>query len=338
LAVLAFTFVRASALESGGKLSKSLVEIAGALANRTKDSLAQEWDVVDALIAEIARGMNRLPLDQDGPRSRFLAALFEIRRKHLDGDLLWKNVDIDGLDLAAGGAMRRALLDPDLEERIVKPQVERLIEDCTTRHSLGKVIALRGAFAKYVDAGAIVTVMERVAKDDLKASEWFVGLRQQDRVNDAEMQRDRAVTEASRTRAEAEEARARLEKAIFERDVAKAALNQASQTNAEASDAQLRQAKLDVLRSLSGLALTIKGSATAKDDPALLQRVDFALRREGLTPIAEAGETVGYDAALHDAQGTHIDPGAPVSVGRGGYMYDSGEETLVLVKAHVSTT
>ena len=334
--LVANAFVKSAAVAAGSKPSKNFLLIANALAARTKASVVQEWIEVDPLILDISRGMTRLPLDQDGPRSRFLAALFEIRRKHLDGELLWKGADIDALDLAAGGAMRRALQDPDISERVVRSKVEQLIKECATRRDLGKLVALRGAFAKYIEPNAIIAVMQRVAKEDPKANEWYVGLRQQEVVNKAEAACKEALEEANQARGKAEEAVQRFEKAIAERDSARAALNQAAEANAEASDAQLRQAKLDVLRTLASLAVTIKGSAAIKDDPSILQRVDFALRREGLTAIADSGDSVSYDPALHDAQGNHVETGAQVSVGRAGYSYDLGEETLVLLKAHVS--
>lgn len=336
LPLVASAFVRSAGAESASELSQPLLDLAGALADRTKTSVGQEWDHTDAIIGEIARAVNRLPLDESGPRSRFLAALFEIRRKHLGNDLLWKNVDLDGLDLAAGGVMRRALLDDDVAERIIRPEVERYMAACSTRHGVARLIALRGSFARFIDAGAVTAVLERVARDDPKAGEWFRGLRQQDRMNAATLERDLAIQDAARARMLAEGAEKRTEKALAERDVARSALNRASQANVQASDAQLRQAKLDVLRSLASLAVTIKDSTAAKDDPALLQRLGFALRREGLVEIAVLGETVTYDPALHDAQGEHIDPGTSVSVGRSGYTYDSGDESLVLVKAHVS--
>lgn len=340
LPLVANAFARAASAEEG-KPSTELLELAGVLADRTKAAVGRDWEQADSLVAGIALGMNRVPLDEDGPRSRFMAALFEMRSRLLNGDLLWKHTDPDidrlaALDRAAGGVMRRALLDPVLGERIVKPEVERFMSECRTRHDLGRLVALRGSFAQYVDARDMIAAMGRVAKHDPKANEWFQGLRQQDRVDSAASERDTAAQEAARANTRAHEAERRTEQALADRDAGKADLLRASEANAEASDAQLRQAKLDVLRSLTSLAVTIKGSAAALDDPALLQRLAFALRREGLTEIASSGETVTYDPARHDAQGEHIDPGTPVTVGRSGYTYHSGDESLVLVKAHVS--
>lgn len=337
LALIARVFVRAASCEDASSdPSRHLLDLASALADRVKTSVGQEWSSADSAIADIARGMNRLPVDSDGPRTRFLAGLYEIRRQHLDGELLWRNVDMHALDQGAGGALRRALLDPDLAERIVKPEVLKFAAECRTRHGLGQLIALRGSFAQYLDERTIAEAMSRVAKEDRKAQEWYEGLRQQSQLEDSMRQRDDARLAADQARRAAGEAEQRAAKASADRDEAMAALHRASQSNALASDAQLRQAKLDVLKTLANLAVTIRSSVAAQEDPALLQRVGFALQREGLSETATTGETVKYDPVLHDAQGEHIDPGDAVSVGRPGYTYDSGDEELVLVKAHVS--
>lgn len=335
LALVAGAFARASALQSVPSRSSSHQDLAAVLAERTKTSVGEDWTQADQRVKDVAIGMNRLPLDEEGPRSKFLAALFDIRRQHLDGDLLWKSIELDDLHHAAGGVMRRVLLDPDLAERIVRPAVAQFAADCSTRHDLGKLVALRGTFAAYVDERALTTAMARVAKDDRKAAEWLRGLRQQELLDSVTKQRDAAVHEAVTAKAATAEAEDRAERALADRDASSAALRRAGEKAVEASDAQLRQAKLDVLRSLASLAVTIRESAAAKEDPALIQRLGFALRREGLVEIASSGETVNYDPGLHDAQGDHIDSGTPVIVSRCGYTYDSGDEQLVLVKAHV---
>lgn len=335
LALVAGAFARASALESVPSRSSSHQDLASVLAQRTQTSVGEDWAQADQRVKDVAMGMNRLPLDEEGPRSKFLAALFDIRRQHLDGDLLWKSIELDDLHRAAGGVMRRVLLDPDLAERIVRPAVAQFAAECSTRHDLGKLVALRGTFASYVDERALTTAMSRVAKDDRKMAEWFRGLRQQELLDSVARQRDAAVQEALTAKAATAEAEKRAEKALADRDAASAALKRASEKAVQASEAQLRQAKLDVLRSLASLAVTIRESAAAKDDPALTQRLGFALRREGLVEIADSGETVNYDPGLHDAQGDHIDSGTPVIVSRCGYTYDSRDEQLVLVKAHV---
>lgn len=285
LALVAGAFARATALESVPSRSSSHQDLAAVLAERTRTSVGEDWTQADQRVKDVAIGMNRLPLDEEGPRSKFLAALFDIRRQHLDGDLLWKSIELDDLHRAAGGVMRRALLDPDLAERIVRPAVAQFAAECFTRHDLGKLVTLRGTFAAYVDERALTAAMARVAKDDRKAAEWFRGLRQQELLDSVAKQRDAAVHEAETAKAATAEAEDRAARALADRDAASAALKRSSERAVQASDAQLRQAKLDVLRSLASLAVTIRESAAANEDPA---RIPAHLRN-----AKEANEKIG---------------------------------------------
>jgi molecular chaperone GrpE (heat shock protein) len=198
------------------------------------------------------------------------------------------------------------------------------------------LIALRGSFARFISAGALTAAMERVAQNDARAAEWMVHLRRDETVSEL---RDKAI-EATRAAEDAETratgAQSQLERLNTELATVREQLRKAVEHNADAGEAQLRQAKLDVLRSLANLASHVLGSQAAQEDPSLSQRVEFTLRREGLSIIGSSGESVPYDPALHDAQGQHVNPGSPVSVGRGGYTYDAGNETVVLAKALVS--
>lgn len=336
LELVANAFTRAAASERRAAPSKDFLALADALARRTASSSVDEWATTGVAMPAVARAMSLLPLEESGPRARYLASLYARRPELLMSDALWADADLVSLHAAAGGELRRAFQDPELEEVVIRPAVETSLAGCTTRHDLGTLIALRGSFARFISAGALTAAMERVAQNDARAAEWMVRLRRDDTVSELRDKAMAATRAAENAETRATGARTQLERLNTELATVREQLRKAIDHNADAGEAQLRQAKLDVLRSLANLASHVFGSPAAQEDPSLGQRVEFTLRREGLSIIGSPGESVPYDPALHDAQGEHVNPGSPVSVGRSGYTYDAGNETVVLAKALVS--
>jgi hypothetical protein len=336
LHLIAHVFVVAAGSTGAQTPAKPVLDLAGFLADRISTSTDSEWSEMNSLLPRVGRELSRLPLDADGPRSRCLAAVFVVRRDLLLGELLWRGIDFDALDEATVGVLRRCLMDPDIADFVVKPRVQDFVAHCSTRHGLGRVVGMRGQFAKYVSAESIAEAVRRVASNDANVSGWLNLLQQKHVVDAALRARDEAVASVTESTAERADLERRLVMLQEQIAATKADLLRASAANKSVDEAHLRQAKLDVLRTLATLALTIKSSATASADATLSQRVDFALSREGLEPIAAAGASASYDPAVHDALGRHIDPGEPVSVGRAGYTYTDADIRLVLIKAQVS--
>src|SRR5204863_178274 len=81
---------------------------------------------------------------------RVLAAAYGARKALLKTEQPWRNTDVQSLSTAMDGPLRRALLDPDIEQTVVRPAVRALAKDCSTRHELSQLLGLRGAMTVFV--------------------------------------------------------------------------------------------------------------------------------------------------------------------------------------------
>lgn len=319
-------FIRVSSADQGDVPSKRTMQVAEVLAAKAGASFTREWDSVAAAIPDLARHSRRLPLDSSGARARLLSGVYAIRRDIIVQRAFWRDASLAELIEAAQGALRTALSDPTLADQVLAPLIAERLETLTTRSALSEVLALPSAFTRFVAPEKLRAAMQRVSGNDPVFGTWYDVISQASALSTAKTRAEEALAAADTEKLRAQAASEQLEQVQSALDAANALIQEGRKANEQARDAGNRQAKVDVLRSLASLALAFKESRSAKDDPALLQRVDFTLRREGLMPISASGESVGYDPALHDALGAHVEPGSTVIVLRPGYTYATGRK------------
>jgi hypothetical protein len=92
---------------------------------------------------------------------------------------------------------------------------------------------------------------------------------------------------------------------------------------------QLVQAMVDLVIDVEELA------ANGASSRALIHRVRAQARRVGLDPIDGAGEPSEMDRYRHRPVGAPIGDGAPVVVVRPGYIWRSGQDSVLVAKAVV---
>jgi hypothetical protein len=103
--------------------------------------------------------------------------------------------------------------------------------------------------------------------------------------------------------------------------------------------ARERQLRIGAMRALAESIMEVEELAAAGADAAVtVERVRAMAKRQSLTPIGRAGAAMAYDPAQHSAIGPAPIPGVPVLVIRPGYLWQSGEEEILLGKAQVIST
>jgi hypothetical protein len=100
--------------------------------------------------------------------------------------------------------------------------------------------------------------------------------------------------------------------------------------------ARRRQAEIDGVRMLAELASEVEELIVNETEPpVMIRQVRAWVKRSGLDPVGEAGETTRFDRTKHRAIAGRIRDGASVIVVRPGYVWARGSENVLLGKAVV---
>ena len=290
----------------------------------------RDWD-----LEALARAISALPFEPTGGRSLFVSALYQAAPDLAVDNSWWRGATFDELAEAAYGPLGSALEDPVISEKIVAPLVHQAIRQASSRKALAQLSMAPPALTRHVSGEAYRAAFERVAMTDAVAAEWVGALINAAELDAAHKRLAAAEANSAHARADAEELRAAAKQLRGENARMLDQLRQARQDSLTARDVHERQMRLELLTTLANVAISVLESPQAAEDIALRQQIEYVTSREGLTPIGEAGESVSFDPALHDAMGKHLEPGSRVTVLRAGYTYVSSQESLVLIKAQV---
>jgi hypothetical protein len=100
--------------------------------------------------------------------------------------------------------------------------------------------------------------------------------------------------------------------------------------------AQLEQRERDAVRALAELAIEVEELVTNEaSSRAVVHTVRSLTKLAGLRPIERAGEMTRFDRARHTSVGGRIADGAPVLVLRPGYIWNRGDEEILIARAVV---
>jgi hypothetical protein len=100
--------------------------------------------------------------------------------------------------------------------------------------------------------------------------------------------------------------------------------------------ARRRQAQIDAVRQLAELASEVEELlANETEPPVMIRQIRAWVKRSGLDPVGQAGESTRFDRAKHRPIMGRIRDGAPVIVVRPGYIWNRGGEDVLLGKAVV---
>lgn len=100
--------------------------------------------------------------------------------------------------------------------------------------------------------------------------------------------------------------------------------------------AQLEQRERDAVRALAELAIEIEELVTNEaSSRAIVHTVRSLTKLADLRPIERAGEMTRFDRTRHASVGGRIADGAPVLVLRPGYIWNRGDEEILIARAVV---
>ncbi len=119
--------------------------------------------------------------------------------------------------------------------------------------------------------------------------------------------------------------------------VIRAALSVPSKKDNPEDAARRRQSEIDSARRLAELASEVEELiANETEPPVMIRQVRAWVKRSGLDPVGQAGETTRFDRKKHQSIVGRIRDGASVVVVRPGYIWKRGsEEDVLLGKAVV---
>ena len=100
--------------------------------------------------------------------------------------------------------------------------------------------------------------------------------------------------------------------------------------------AQLEQRERDAVRALAELAIEVEELVTNEASArAVVHTVRSLTKLADLRPIERAGEMTRFDRTRHTSVGGRIADGAPVLVLRPGYIWNRGDEEVLIARAVV---
>jgi hypothetical protein len=100
--------------------------------------------------------------------------------------------------------------------------------------------------------------------------------------------------------------------------------------------ARRRQAQIDAVRQLAELASEVEELlANETEPPVMIRQIRAWVKRSGLDPVGQAGESTRFDRNKHRPIMGRIRDGASVIVVRPGYIWHRGGEDVLLGKAVV---
>jgi len=319
----------ASPMKPAPEADRCLRLLADAVDTASATDLAG-WD-----LGALARAASTLRFDHDGGRSRVVSAIFRRLPEEARRQRWWEGTDAGQLAEAARGRLGRVLEDEEVARLVVAPHVGQLVDQTSSRSGVALVWGLPSPLAVHVDGRRMARLVAEVARKDGTTDSWLKLLSNAQTVSDLEAEVS-LLTRALKT-AQENEVAAREQHERLSEQVRRTAEQLAAVRNADVSDrgSRDRQVRLDLLRSLAVVVAQVKQSDSARGDAALTRQLDHACRREGLTELASAGQTVAYDPAQHDSLTPDLSSGSPAAVLRGGYTWADGAENVVLVKAQV---
>ena len=98
-----------------------------------------------------------------------------------------------------------------------------------------------------------------------------------------------------------------------------------------------RQIQIDTVRALADVVSEVEELAAAGADSLVTaERVRALAQSFGLAPIGRAGEQTTFEPAWHTPIGARPPDGSRVAVIRPGYTWPTGDEVVLIHKAHVA--
>lgn len=190
--------------------------------------------------------------------------------------------------------------------------------------------------ASLVSADIAIAALRRTAGADPALREWLAGLAQTDAIEalGAEVAREAAAAIAARELVRQRDGQ--VQELASRLADAQGRLALAADSYSTTRESTLAQAERDAYRLLASALSTVETAVDRLDPESLLIKLHQQVRRRGIEPIGQRGESVAFDPSLHEAPGGRPDAGSPVVVGRSGYLWVRGDQREVLIKALVT--
>lgn len=286
-------------------------------------------------LRRVASAARRAEFARTGGRASWLATLHRVSPDLAADPVWWDGATFDQLAAAGHGPLATALGDATIAESVVRPLVEEVVRGTETRAGLARLWAAPHPLARWVGTEDLKHAMLRIGKRDEIARSWAEGLTDVAALEQMSSQVDAAEQDAAGRREESRVLRERVRHLEAEVRTAGQHLAAARSAHVDTRQAHENQIKLELLRTIARMAAQVGQSVAAAEDAALQRSIAHAAAREGLEAIGQTGDHTVFDPAIHDPMGQQLAPGSPAIVGRQGYTWVDGANSIVLLKAQV---
>lgn len=280
--------------------------------------------------------VRRLGLNQDGPRARFLHALWS-RSAVLASDLgWWRGFAWRDVRAVSSGALHTVVTSTPGLMQVVRAAVDAFADTIDSRRELGELLGAPRFAVEHLAPSRVSEIIERVGRDDAVLARWHAEIAREHeleqatrRVVELEEQARRAVASEAAKDTELQDVRAHLAKIQLQVE--------AMRSHAGGlTERERRQVLLDSAKAIAQIVATVEAEGDALDPAELTRKVSRLAERYGVIADAARGQLVGFDPVRHSAPGSRPAPGETVNVARTGYTWDDGEAAIVVLPALVT--
>ncbi len=317
-----------------------------------QDSLRQRG--MDALEAAIARveepseffarvdqvaiqaALAELPIRESGLRGRFLLVVARAGKSRIEDAAWWRGLSWEDVLEGSSGRLSTVLTTSDVLLRRVRAVADEHASQISTRRGLFSFLSGPRFAIEHIPPTRVRELFDRVGQQDSLLAGWHSELSASaeredlnDRLQAAQAELDRVLKDETNASAELSALSKQLESTQLQLEAARVELTGLSVR-------ERRQLNIEAAKTIAQIAATVDAEARETDHDALTQKVNRLSGKFGLRPSAMRGESVVFDPALHNAPGTRPEVEELVNVARAGYIWEDGDEQVVVLPALVT--
>lgn len=334
-------------LEAGEGKSGSDRELRSLLADRLTATIrvsSRSEELSGEQLDVIRRLLEPLPFNMKGGRSGLLAVLARHYPPQLSDGRWWRGMTVDHLAVESHGDLGRALSQPEIGETVVAPMIKHHLDSASSRRQLSWALECPPVVADHIRPTTLVQALQRCTSFDPWFAEVINILGQTARIAALESDIECLRTEIQAAREDVDEANRQREDAVTQarREQEKALTAQREMRTIHDDHEQIRaaedrQLRIDSMRAVAAIATTVEAGLGTLSPSQLRMRLHAVMERHDVEPLGQPGDLTSFDPDHHDPAEPLIGRGDPVEIVRVGWLWhvETGQE-VVLQRALVA--
>lgn len=326
----AFVALRRSAVESDRRRGLEALERSIAVLTKPTEFLSRiDRPAFQAALAE-------LPFVEGGARARLLVVLARSNKSAVDDAAWWRGFGWSDVLAVSSGPLSTVITNSEKLMTMVRGVADGFARDVTTRRSLSVLLGAPRFSLEHFAPERMRSIFETVAQNDELFARWQAELSGAAERDDLTRRVLKAEEDARRASAAQDAAAADVDDLSTQLAKVQGQLGHLQAESAGLSGRERRQVLIDAAKVVAQVAATVEGDGRSLDHDALARKVTLLAERFGLHADAHPGDSVAFDPSRHSAPGTRPEVGEIVDVARAGYIWEDGNERVVVLPALVT--